>query len=128
MIFAMRPPYLYFIAASGDVSVRGRPRASAERPDVSDIFDEVDEEVRRERLNKLWDQYGTHFIALAVLVVAAVAGWRCYDYWQTKKAAEIGAQFHAAGLLSDQGKHEDAEHAFATIAPADSAPYRLPSP
>ncbi len=92
---------------------------------MSDIFDEVDEEVRRERLNKLWDQYGTHFIALAVLIVAAVAGWRGYDYWQTKKAAEFGAQFDAAGVLSDQGKHEDAEKAFAKIAAEGTAGYRV---
>jgi len=92
---------------------------------VSDIFQEVDEEVRRERLQKLWDQYGYHFIALAFLVVAAVAGWRGYDYWQTKKAAEIGAKFDAAATLSEQGKHEEAEKEFAKLATEGTAGYRV---
>jgi hypothetical protein len=92
---------------------------------VSDIFDEVDEEVRREQLKKLWDRYGTYFIAIAVLVVAGVGAWRAYDYWQTKKAAEFGAQFTAAAILSDQGKHDEAEKAFARIATEGTPGYRV---
>jgi hypothetical protein len=96
-----------------------------ERPDVSDIFQEVDEEVRREQLKKLWDRYGVYFIALAVLIVAGVAGWRGYDFWQSKKAAEFGAQFNAAAILSEQGKHDEAEKAFARIASEGTSGYRV---
>jgi hypothetical protein len=96
-----------------------------ERPDVSDIFQEVDEEVRREQLKKLWDRYGVYFIALAVLIVAGVAGWRGYDFWQSKKAAEFGAQFNAAAILSEQGKHDEAEKAFARIASDGTSGYRV---
>jgi len=96
-----------------------------ERPDVSDIFQEVDEEVRREQLKKLWDRYGVYFIGLAVLIVAGVAGWRGYDFWQSKKAAEFGAQFNAAAILSEQGKHDEAEKAFARIASEGTSGYRV---
>ena len=96
-----------------------------ERFAVSDIFQEVDEEVRREQLQKLWDRYGTYLIALAVLVVAAVAAWRGYEYWQSKKAAEFGAQFNAAALLAEQGKPEEAEKAFARIASEGTSGYRV---
>ena len=92
---------------------------------MSDIFDEVDEEVRREQLKKLWERYGNLFVALAFLVVAAVAGWRGYQYWQDKKAAETGAQFTAAALLAEQGKHEEAEKAFARVAAEGTAGYRV---
>jgi hypothetical protein len=92
---------------------------------VSDIFDEVDEEVRREQLKKLWDRYGILFIALAVLVVGGVAAWRGYDYWQTKKAAEFGAQFTAAAILAEQGKHDEAEKAFGRIAAEGTPGYRV---
>ncbi|HEX4555680.1 MAG TPA: tetratricopeptide repeat protein [Xanthobacteraceae bacterium] len=92
---------------------------------MSDIFQEVDEEVRREQLKKLWDRYGVYFIALAVLIVAGVAGWRGYDFWQSKKAAEFGAQFNAAAILSEQGKHDEAEKAFARIASEGTSGYRV---
>jgi hypothetical protein len=92
---------------------------------VSDIFHEVDEEIRREQLKKLWDRYGIYLSALAVLVVLAVAGWRAYDWWEAKKAAEIGGQFEAAAQLVDQGKHEEAEKAFARIAAEGTSGYRV---
>ncbi len=49
---------------------------------VADIFKEVNEELRRENLGKLWKKYGRAVIGLAValvLAVAAVQGWQAYD-------------------------------------------------
>jgi hypothetical protein len=82
---------------------------------VVDIFNEVDEEVRRERLQKLWDRYSLYIIALAVLVVAGIGAWRGYEYWVAKQAATAGADFEAAVTLSEQGKHAEAEKAFAKV-------------
>ena len=92
--------------------------------DVSDVFREVDEEVRREQLKKLWERYGHYALALAVLVVAAVGAWRGYSWWEAKKAAEAGAAFESAIALSDAGKHAEAEAAFAKIAADGSSGYR----
>ncbi|MFN3657915.1 MAG: tetratricopeptide repeat protein [Pseudolabrys sp.] len=83
---------------------------------MADIFHEVDEEVRREQLKRLWERYSIVIIAVAVLIVAAIAGWRGYEWWTGKKAAEAGARFEAAVALADQGKHADAEAAFAKVA------------
>lgn len=88
---------------------------------MSELFDEVDEEVRREQLKKLWDKYSIYFIGLALLVIAGVGGWRGYQYLEAKKAAEAGAAFEKAVELSEQNKHADAEAAFAKL--AASAPY-----
>ncbi|MFT4117274.1 tetratricopeptide repeat protein [Bradyrhizobium sp.] len=91
---------------------------------MSELFDEVDEEVRREQLKKLWDKYSIYFIALMVLIVAAVGGWRGYQYLEGKKAAEAGAAFEKAAELSDQGKHAEAETAFTDLAAKAPAGYR----
>ena len=40
---------------------------------------EIDEELRREQLLKLWDKYGTYVLAAVVLVVLGVAGWKIYE-------------------------------------------------
>lgn len=92
---------------------------------MSDIFNEVDEELRREQLKKLWERYGIVIIALAVLLVAAVGGWRGYQWWEAKKAAEAGAAFAAAAALSEQGQYKEAEAAFAKIAVEGTANYRM---
>lgn len=92
---------------------------------MADIFHEVDEEVRREKLQKLWERYGVHIIVLAVVIVACVGAWRGYEWWRGKQAAAAGAQFATAMTLSDEGKHADAEKAFAKIAAQAPAGYRV---
>ena len=92
---------------------------------MSDIFREVDEEVRRERLQQIWDRHSGLIIAAAVLVVLAVAGWRGYEWFEAKKSAESGTQFEAAVTLADEGKHAEAQAAFAKIAVEGSSGYRM---
>jgi hypothetical protein len=92
---------------------------------VSDIFREVDEELRRERLQKLWERYGTFTIAAAVLLIAAVGGWRAYEWYEAKQAAQAGTAFEAAMTLSEQGNLAEAEAAFAKLATDGTASYRM---
>jgi hypothetical protein len=92
---------------------------------VADIFHEVDEEVRREQLKKLWDRYSIYLIALAVLIVAGIAGWRGYEYWVAKRAAAAGAAFEAAIALNEQAKYAEAEAAFAKVAADAPEGYRV---
>lgn len=92
---------------------------------MSDIFREVDEEVRREQLKRLWDRYGLVMIAAAVLIVAAVGGWRAYQWYEAKRAAESGAAYEAGQQLAQDGKHADAAAAFARLAQQGTAGYRV---
>jgi hypothetical protein len=92
---------------------------------VSELFDEVDEEVRRDQLKKLWDQYSIFIIAAALLIIAAVGGWRGYQYLEAKKAAEAGAAFDKAVELSEQNKHAEAEAAFTDLAAKAPSGYRM---
>jgi hypothetical protein len=92
---------------------------------VSELFDEVDEEVRREQLKKLWDRYSIYIVAAALLIIAAVAGWRGYEYLEAQKAAEAGAAFDTALDLAEQNKHAEAQAAFDKLATNAPAGYRM---
>lgn len=92
---------------------------------MSELFDEVDEEVRREQLKKLWDKYSLYIIAGMILIIAAVGGWRGYQYLEAKKAAEAGAAFDKAVELSETGKHTEAEAAFADLVTKAPFGYRV---
>ncbi|CAN5231221.1 tetratricopeptide repeat protein [soil metagenome] len=91
---------------------------------MSEIFNEIDEDLRREQLKKLWERYSIFIIAAAILIVAGVGGWRGYQYLEAKKAAEAGSAFEAAVALSEQGKKTEAEAAFTKIAADGSTGYR----
>jgi hypothetical protein len=92
---------------------------------VSELFDEVNEDVRREQLKKLWDQYSVYIVAAAFLVIAAVGGWRGYQYLEAKKAAEAGSAFDKAVELSEQNKHAEAEAALNSLTATAPSGYRL---
>ena len=92
---------------------------------MSELFDEVDEDVRRDQLKKLWDQYSIYIVAAAILIIAAVGGWRGYQYLEAKKAAELGSAFDKAVELSEANKHSEAEAAFNDIAAKAPAGYRM---
>ena len=92
---------------------------------MSELFDEVDEEVRRDQLKKLWDQYSIYIIAGALLIIAAVGGWRGYQYLEAQKAAEAGAAFDTAIDLAEQNKPAEAEAAFDKLAATAPPGYRM---
>ena len=92
---------------------------------MSELFNEVDEEVRRDQLKKLWDQYSIYIVAAALLIIASVGGWRGYQYLEAKKAVEAGAAFDRAVELSEANKHAEAEAAFADLAAKAPAGYRV---
>ncbi len=90
---------------------------------MSDIFHEVEEDLRRERLKKLWDRYGIFVIGAAVAIVLATAGQRGWVYWQATRAAASGDRFVAAVDLADTGDFASAETALNTVIAEGSGDY-----
>src|SRR5436190_10570588 len=60
-----------------------------------------------------------------ILIIAAVGGWRGYQYLEAKKAAEAGAAFDKAIELAEQNKHAEAETAFTELAAKAPSGYRM---
>lgn len=90
---------------------------------MSDVFREVDEEIRHEQWLKLWKAYGHYAIAAVVSVVFVVAGsvgWK--EYWSRQQQAE-SEQFAAAGELLAAGQPELASQRFALLADNASTGY-----
>lgn len=66
---------------------------------LTDVFREVDEEVRREQLLKLWRRHSKHIIAAAVLVAALVAAVLLWRQWQEQQRIERANAYLAAAAL-----------------------------
>lgn len=92
---------------------------------MTDIFHEVDEEVRREQLKKLWERYGGYLVAACIMVVIGIGAWRGYEWWQAKQAAQSGAAFEQAVMLAESGKHREAAAAFAKLSADGAGGYRM---
>jgi hypothetical protein len=83
---------------------------------LSDIFREIDEELRRDNLLKLWARYGRYVVMAAIgvlLVAAGIVGWR--NHQLTERRAEATRYAGALGL-AQYGKAAEAEKVFGAIA------------
>lgn len=87
----------------------------------SQFIREIDEELRRDRLMKLWESHGGYIVGAALLIVVATGGWRAWEWYQAREAAKAGTQFEQALAVADSGKHAEGEaqlSAFLNNAPA----------
>lgn len=83
---------------------------------MSDIFREVEEDLRREQAKVLWSRYGGYVVAVAVVIVLATAGWRGWQWYAARQAAAEGQQYYEAMRLARDGQFSAAESAFEEIA------------
>ena len=62
---------------------------------MGDLFREVDEELRSDRFQEFWNRYGKILIGVAVAIVLATGGYRYYEYYTAKQAAEAGDRYRS---------------------------------
>ncbi|BAI72349.1 hypothetical protein AZL_017110 [Azospirillum sp. B510] len=86
---------------------------------MSDIFREVDEDLRRDRAEHLFKRYGGAMIAAAVLVVAGTAGYSFWRNWQAQKRQEQTVALVTAISQSGQGPEKGIEALAAFAGSAD---------
>ncbi|MGV8840906.1 MAG: tetratricopeptide repeat protein [Bauldia sp.] len=82
---------------------------------MSDVFREVDEDLRRERLKEVWNRYGILVILAAVLVVVAVAVFVFLDTRGQQQQEAEGDRYYAALDLLRNGDTTGANAAFNAI-------------
>ena len=90
----------------------------------SEIYREVDEELRHENMVRLWKRFGPYAIAVAVAVAAITAsmvGWKEYT---TARSERWGSAFGSAMTDIADEKFETAAQAFAALGDESSGGYQ----
>ena len=80
---------------------------------MSDIFREVEEDVRRERLQKLWKAYGSYAVVAIALLFAGIAGWQVWERLEQQERQKVSDAFIAAQRITNP---QSAASAFADMA------------
>lgn len=63
---------------------------------MADIFQEIDEELRQDRVAKLWNRYGNYVIVVAVLIVLLVGGYKYWTAWDLENRQTESATYQSA--------------------------------
>jgi hypothetical protein len=69
---------------------------------VVDIFDEIDEDLRAERAQRLLKRYGGVIVAVALLIVAAAGGWQAWRWWDARRDISAAAAYLTAMSAADR--------------------------
>jgi hypothetical protein len=89
------------------------------------FFREVDEAVRQDRYKELWDKYGLYALVAATLIVAGVAGFKAWTYWQERQSQQAGAEFSQALTQLDGNDATKANVTLHDLAESGPAGYRV---
>jgi len=89
---------------------------------LSDIFREVEEDVRREKLEKFWKAYGDYIIALVALIILGIAGFELWQRYEANQRDKASVAFSAAQRISDPKR---AAEAFSDLSKTGPSGYRL---
>ena len=83
---------------------------------MSDIFRDIDVELRRDNLLKLWSRYGRYIIAIAVFALVVAGGFVAWRDHQLSERRAQSTRYAGALTLAREGKEADAVKVFAAIA------------
>ena len=90
---------------------------------MADIFQEVDEDVRRDKAMVLWRKYGSYVIIACVAVVLGTAGRVGWREYKTAQQAEESSRYVAAAQLLEKGDAAAAISSFQSLAAEASTGY-----
>ena len=91
---------------------------------MGDLFREVDEELRQDHYEQLWQSYGKFVIGIGMALVLSVLGWKGWTHYSVTQHQAQSLQFSQAGKLLDEGKKSEAAALFAKLAESSSGGYK----
>ncbi len=94
---------------------------------MSDVFQEVEEEYRREQMAKFWAKYRVAIVAGVAALIVGVAGYQGWSYWRARQieASSRGLESAAQMMAQGSGQEKEAADALAKIVATGSGGYPL---
>jgi hypothetical protein len=89
------------------------------------VFREIDEELRHENYAKLWKRYGKYIIALALGLIAGVAGYQAWRTYDINTRTALGERFAIALNLGEGKDTQAAVDAFSGLSADASGGYAM---
>ena len=90
---------------------------------MSDVFQEVQEEYRRQQLEQLWAKYRVPLISGISALVLAVAGYQGWSYWHGMQVEKSSREFDAIGTLVGSGQEKEAADRLAKLGASGTGAY-----
>lgn len=101
-----------------------KKKAPEQHNDFEDAFiREIDEELKNEKIKKIWDKYGLFIIIFVVVAVFAAVSFESFKAWQDKRNQEMSDTFAYALNLQNQGRFAEALEVLTSLKDSDRGIY-----
>ncbi|RED53575.1 tetratricopeptide repeat protein [Aestuariispira insulae] len=92
---------------------------------MADIFDEIEEDLKRDRMGDAWKKYGNYVYVAIALIIAVTAGYKYWDYHNKTRMVEQANQLDQALVTARSGEVDTALAALEQVSSESDAGYRL---
>ncbi len=100
-----------------------KPEKSEGDAELDGLMSEIESDLREDELKRIWKQYGSTFITVAVVFMVAVAayeGWRAYE---SREHARVAVLYDQAIVAASEEKLDEAKAKFSEVAKTEDQPY-----
>ena len=94
---------------------------------MADIFDEVSEELKQDRLIQIWKKFSKYIISFFVITVLLILSYQLFLKWSEKKLEASSQQFFTALEKLDNKKYEESFKIFLKSSNEQNEGYRVMS-
>lgn len=84
---------------------------------------EIDEEIKNDRIKKLWDQYGLFIILFVIVAVSAAVSYETFKSWNEKRNQQYSNSYAYALNLQNQGRYAESLEVLEQMKKADNGVY-----
>lgn len=79
---------------------------------MADIFDELEEDLKEQKIYDLWHKWGNWIIGAALLIVIGAAGVPVWKYYHHSIKTDESSRYSSALALAQKGQNQDAQKIF----------------
>ena len=92
---------------------------------MADIFDEVSEELKQDRLIQIWKKYSKYIISFLFITIISIFSYQLFIYWNKKKIEANSQQFFNAIDKLEKKRYEESSRIFLKSSNEDNEGYRV---
>ena len=92
---------------------------------MADIFDEVSEELKQDRLLQIWKKFSKFIISFLIIMIISIFSYQLYLNWIEKKLEASSEQFFSALEKMGDQKYEESSKIFLKSSTEDNKGYRV---
>ena len=92
---------------------------------MADIFDEVSEELKQDRLLQIWKKFSKFIISFLIIIIISISSYQLYLNWIEKKLEASSEQFFSALEKMGDKKYKESSKIFLKSSTENNEGYRV---